>query len=132
MNLRIFAALLFCSLLLSGCAAFREAFSRTPESMRRTPAARRPQAVPQHRQGETGDRLFDTVFHRGRADEQQQHIRSSELTGTERRLVEGGFNTLPRTAKDDPTMRRVLEKDQKIRDAREKDVYLPGKGPLSK
>ena len=131
MNLRTFAALSFCSLLLSGCAAFRETFSRTPESMKRTPAVRRTRTAPAHRHGETGDHLFDTVFKRGKADE-PRHIRSSELTDAERRLVEGGFNTLPRTAKDDPAMRRVLEKDQKARDAREKDVYLPGRSPFSR
>ena len=131
MNIRIFAALLFSSLLLSGCSAFRETFSRTPESMKRTPVARRTKPAPAHRHSETGDRLFDTVFHRGKADE-PRHIRSSELTDAERRLVEGGFNTLPRTAKDDPAMRNILEKDQKTRNAREKDVYLPGKSPFSR
>ncbi len=127
----IFFALLLSCLLFSGCAAFRRAFSRTPESMKRTPAPRRAQAAPSRRHGETGDKVFDTVFRRGKADE-QQHIRSSELTDTERRLVEGGFNALPRTAKDDPAMRSVLERDQKTRDARERDVYLPGKSQFSR
>lgn len=130
MNFRIFTVLLFSLLLFSGCAAFRRTFSRTPDSMKRTPSPRRAQAAPR-RHGETGDKVFDTIFHRGKADE-QQHIRSSELTDTERRLVEGGLNTLPRTAKDDPAMRRILEKDQKTRDAREKDVYLPGRSPFSR
>ena len=129
MNLRVFTALFFCGMLLSGCAAFRETFSRTPESMKRTPSPRR--TAPARRHGETGDRFFDTVFHRGKANEHPQ-IHSSELNDTERRLVEGGFNSLPRTAKDDPAMRRVLEKDQKNREARERDVYLPGKSSLSR
>ena len=39
--------------LISGCAAFRRTFSRTPESMKRSPASPR-KKTPPRRQGETG------------------------------------------------------------------------------
>ena len=132
MKFRIYIAVLLSCLLFSGCAAFRKTFSRTPESMKRTPNSRRStQAAPPRRHGETGDKLFDTVFHRGKANSERK-IHSSEVTDAELRMVEGGFNALPRTAKDDPAMRRMLEKDQKARDARQKDVYFPGKNPFSR
>ena len=132
MKFQIFSALLLSFLLFSGCAAFRKTFSRTPESMKRTPTSRQSRkTTPPRRHGETGDKLFDTVFHRGKANNETK-IHSSEVTNAELRMVEGGFNALPRTAKDDPAMRRVLEKDQKSRDARQKDVYFPGKNPFSR
>ena len=108
---------------MTGCAAFRETFSRTPESMKRTPA--RKKTPPHRRRGETGDKLFDTVFKRGKADDRPK-FHSTEITPAEQRLVEGGLDALPRTAKDDPDMRRILDKDQKNRDARSRDVYFPG------
>ena len=110
-------------LSVSGCAAFRRTFSRTPESMKRTPA--RKKTPPPRRRGETGDKLFDTVFKRGKADDRPK-FHSTEITPAEQRLVEGGLDALPRTAKDDPDVRRILEKDQKNRDARSRDVYYPG------
>ena len=108
---------------LPGCASFRKVFSRTPESMKRTPA--RKKTPPPRRRGETGDKLFDTVFKRGKADDRPK-FHSTEITPSEQRLVEGGLDALPRTAKDDPDVRRILEKDQKNRDARSRDVYYPG------
>ena len=134
MNYRIFAALISIMLLSAvfpGCAAFRRTFSRTPESMRRAPAPGAKKTPPPRRHGETGDKFFDTVFRRGKVDDRPK-IHSSELTPAEQRLVEGGFNALPRTAKDDPDARRLLEKDRKVRDARERDVYLPGRNHFSR
>ena len=111
--------------LLSGCAAFRRAFSRTPESMKRSSSSNRKKTPPPRRQGETGDKLFDTVFGRGKKDNRQK-FHSTEITPAEQRLLESGFDALPRTAKDDPDARRILERDRKSRDARSRDVYLPG------
>ena len=118
-----FAAMLLLP-LISGCAAFRRTFSRTPESMKRSPASPR-KKTPPRRQGETGDKLFDTVFGRGKKDNRQK-FHSTEITPAEQRLLESGFDALPRTAKDDPDARRILERDRKSRDARSRDVYLPG------
>ena len=71
----------------NGCAAFRRTFSRTPESMRRTPPPAKKKTV--HRPGSSGDQLFDTMFHRGK--EKESHISSSALTEREKNMVEAGF-----------------------------------------
>ena len=92
--------------------------------MKRSPASPR-KKTPPRRQGETGDKLFDTVFGRGKKDNRQK-FHSTEITPAEQRLLESGFDALPRTAKDDPDARRILERDRKSRDARSRDVYLPG------
>ena len=126
MNLKKLCCFILSAVVLlpamSGCTAFRDAFSRPPESMRRAPAKKK--TPPPRRRGETGDKFFDTVFRRGKADDRPK-FHSTELTPAEQRLVEGGLDALPRTAKDDPDMRRILDKDQKNRDARSREVYFP-------
>ena len=86
--------LLFICLVLtsvvSGCAAFRRTFSRTPESMRRTPP---PPKKAVHRPGSSGDQLFDTVFRRGKADSRRR-VSSSALSEQEKAMVDSSFNAL--------------------------------------
>ena len=120
--------LLFLTLLASlvitvvtgGCAAFRRTFSRTPESMRRTPPPeKKPKAV--HKPGSSGDPLFDTVFRREK--NKPKHISSSTLSEQEKALVEGGFSELPRSLNDDPDVRRIREQDKKSRQSRRDEVF---------
>ena len=113
--------LVFVSIALSvsGCAAFRRTFSRTPESMRRTPPPAKKK--PQHRPGSSGDQLFDTVFHRGK--NKPSHVTSSTLNEQEKALVDGSFNVLPKSLNDDPDVRRIRERDQKSRTSRSDNVF---------
>lgn len=106
-------------LSVSGCAAFRRTFSRTPESMRRTPPPKKKKSV--HRPGSSGDQLFDTVFNRQK--QQSSHISSSALSDREKALVEGGFAPLPRGMDDDPDVRRIREQNQKSRTSRRDNVF---------
>ena len=107
------------TLSVSGCAAFRRTFSRTPESMRRTPPPTKKKSV--HRPGSSGDQLFDTVFHREK--KQSSHISSSALSDREKALVESGFAPLPRGLDDDPDVRRIREQNQKSRTSRRDEVF---------
>lgn len=104
---------------VSGCAAFRRTFSRTPESMRRTPPPEKKKSV--HRPGSSGDQLFDTVFNRQK--QHSSHISSSTLSDKEKSLVESGFAPLPRSLDDDPDVRRIREQNQKSRTSRKDNVF---------
>ena len=119
----LFLTLLACltiMVLTGGCAAFRRTFSRTPESMRRTPPPeKKPKAV--HKPGSSGDQLFDTVFRRDK--DKPKHISSSTLSEQEKALVEGGFSELPRSLNDDPDVRRIREQDKKSRQSRRDEVF---------
>ncbi len=107
-----------------GCAAFRRTFSRTPESMRRTPPPEKKKTA--HRPGSSGDQLFDTMFHRGK--EKQSHISSSALSDREKAMVEAGFNPLPRSLDDDPDVRRIREQNKKSRTSRRDSVFGTSNG----
>ena len=115
--------LLFICLVLtsvvSGCAAFRRTFSRTPESMRRTPP---PPKKAVHRPGSSGDQLFDTVFRRGKTDSRRR-VSSSALSEQEKAMVDSSFNALPRGMNDDADVRRIREQDQKTRTSRRDHVF---------
>ena len=119
----LFLTLLAClgiTVLTGGCAAFRRTFSRTPDSMRRTPPpAKKQKAV--HKRGSSDDKLFDTVFRRDK--DKPKHITSTALSEQEKALVEGGFNELPRSLNDDPDIRRIREQDKKSRQSRRDEVF---------
>ena len=119
----LFLTLLACltiMVLTGGCAAFRRTFSRTPESMRRTPPPEKKQKAV-HKPGSSGDQLFDTVFRRDK--DKPKHISSSALSEQEKALVEGGFSELPRSLNDDPDVRRIREQDKKSRQSRRDEVF---------
>lgn len=105
---------------LCGCKAFRETFSRTPDSMKRTP--RRAAAKPARRPGETGDKLFDTVFHRGKT-EKKSPVLSESLNSNERRLVEQSFSSTPRNANDDADIRRIRERNNRSQIRQRDEVF---------
>ena len=117
--LLILLAAITLVLSVSGCAAFRRTFSRTPESMRRTPPPQKKKSV--HRPGSSGDQLFDTVFNRQK--QQSSHISSSALSEQEKSLAESGFAPLPRSLDDDPDVRRIREQNQKSRTSRRDHVF---------
>lgn len=117
--LLILLAAITLVLSVSGCAAFRRTFSRTPESMRRTPPPQKKKSV--HRPGSSGDQLFDTVFNRQK--QQSSHISSSALSEQEKSLAESGFAPLPRSLDDDPDVRRIREQNQKSRTSRRDNVF---------
>ena len=115
-----FLASLGIVLLTGGCAAFRKTFSRTPESMRRTPPpVKKPKTA--HKPGSSDDQLFDTVFRRGK--EKPSHISSSALSDQEKALVDSSFNRVPRSMNDDPDVRRIRESDKKSRQSRRDQVF---------
>ena len=117
----IFAASMLLLFTATGCRSFRDMFSRTPESMKRSaPAKKKPQKRPA-KPGETGDKLFDTVFHRGKPVKVQP-ITSSELNDRERALVEGAMGA-SRYPSDDPEIRRINERNRKSRNKRSDDVF---------
>ena len=121
MNKRVsFTVMMLCILLFTGCRSFRNAFSRTPESMKRSAPKKKVPPRPA-RHGETGDKLFDTVFHRGKPAKSRP-VTSSELNDRERALVEKSFGDT-RYPSDDPEIRRINERNKKERTRRGDDVF---------
>ena len=112
----IFSAVLLLS-GLCGCQTFRETFSRTPESMKRT--TQRKSAPPPRRPGETGDKLFDTVFQRGKQNK-NSYFYSETLNDQERRIVEQSFS---RSANDDVDIQRIRERNNRSRIRQQDDVF---------
>lgn len=115
----IFALLLIFT--VCGCKSFRKTFSRTPESMKRSAAPKKKAPPPPRKHGETGNGLFDTVFHRGKP-EKPRPIISSELNARERELVERSFGNT-RYSTDDPDIRRINERNRKSRTRQRDDVF---------
>lgn len=117
----LFLILLALLFFITGCAAFRRTFSRTPESMRRTPVKKsKPQPV--HKPGSSGDLLFDTVF-RNEKSSRKHTINSSALSPQEKALVESSFNGTPRSMDDDADIRRIREQNKKSRSRQHDDVF---------
>ena len=116
----ISAAMMLLLFTATGCRSFRNMFSRTPESMKRSAPAKKAKKRPA-KPGETGDKLFDTVFHRGKPVKVHP-VTSSELNDRERALVEGAVGA-SRYPADDPAIRRINERNRKSRNQRSDDVF---------
>lgn len=123
--MRVLLMLLSSVLLLqfAGCKSFRKTFSRTPDSMRRSPARQAKAPAPAHRaNGRTGNDLYDTVFHRGRPDNRPV-VSSSELSDSERALVERSFRSSRHQVTDDPEVRRINERNRDSRIRNKDSVF---------
>ena len=116
-----FIVMMLCIFFFTGCQSFRKAFSRTPESMKRSAPEKKKASPRPVQHGETGDKLFDTVFHRGKPA-RSRHVTSSELNDRERVLVEKSFGDT-RYPADDPEIRRINERNRKSREQRSDDVF---------
>ena len=118
-------SLFFCLLLLTlwgipGCRSFRQAFDR-PERVNR-PVKKMDSPAPERRPDETGDKLFDSVFHRGGNRRQQPD--SAELTDRERALVGESINGSYRM--EEREFQRIREKNKQERERRRRKVYGTG------